>query len=136
MVTKEVLETYTTGQDEVVDELLVLLRKLAAQTARESAEYKAMEIADRSRQTCEPLLLEAPDAAMQDDEMDEWVDPELFNRHFVEELARLEPENGMPSDLTLLSATASMSVFEHDIIDSEFAETAVPMVTEQPSDTF
>ena len=50
LVTKEVIATYTSGRSEVVDELLVLLRKLSAETARESAKAKAMEIAARHQE--------------------------------------------------------------------------------------
>jgi|GEM_PF-1348031 len=47
MVTREVLQTYVTQNDVIVDELLVLLRKLAAETARECAKYKANVISSR-----------------------------------------------------------------------------------------
>lgn len=48
LVTREVLQTYVMQNDQVVDELLVLLRKLAAETARECAIYKATEISNRA----------------------------------------------------------------------------------------
>jgi len=51
LVTREVLQTYIAQGDAVVDELLVLLRKLAAETARESAKHKANEISSRSVET-------------------------------------------------------------------------------------
>jgi len=49
MVAREVLQTYMAQSDDVVDELLVLLRKLAAETARECAKYKASEISSRAK---------------------------------------------------------------------------------------
>ena len=48
LVTREVLETYTGRKDEVVDDLILLLRKLSAETARESSKIKAAEIASRA----------------------------------------------------------------------------------------
>jgi len=53
-VTREILQFYTGSQNEVVDELLILLRKLAVETARESARLKAVEMVGRSRNV--PLL--------------------------------------------------------------------------------
>lgn len=48
IVTRDVLNAYCGEPDEIVDELLVLLRKLSAEAARESAKSKAMEIAKRA----------------------------------------------------------------------------------------
>jgi len=48
LVTREVLESYTGQKDHVVDDLILLLRKLSAETARESSKFKAIEIASRS----------------------------------------------------------------------------------------
>lgn len=48
LVIREVLETYSGHKDIVVDELIVLLRKLSAEMARESSRAKAVEIASRS----------------------------------------------------------------------------------------
>ena len=53
IVTREVLEAYAGSSDQLADELLVLLRKLSAETARESSKAKAMEIS--TRQTEENL---------------------------------------------------------------------------------
>ena len=48
LVTREVLESYTGQKDHVVDDLILLLRKLSAETARESSRIKAAEIASRA----------------------------------------------------------------------------------------
>jgi uncharacterized protein (DUF2336 family) len=48
LVTREVLETYSGQKDDVVDELILLLRKLSAEAARESSKFKATELANRS----------------------------------------------------------------------------------------
>lgn len=58
LVTREVLQTYVTENDAVVDELLVLLRKLAAETARECAKYKASVMTNRNNAT--PVEKPAP----------------------------------------------------------------------------
>ncbi len=50
LVTREVLQSYNGKQDAVMDDILILLRKLAAETARESARSRATEIVNRSRQ--------------------------------------------------------------------------------------
>lgn len=47
IVTREVLEAYAGKSDHLADELLVLLRKLSAETARESSKAKASEISNR-----------------------------------------------------------------------------------------
>jgi len=70
IVTREVLEHYASGSDKVVDDLLVLLRRLAAETARENSRAKAEEIATRKQvaemeateqvETLEVLEEEAP----------------------------------------------------------------------------
>lgn len=48
LVTREVLEKYSGRKDDVVDDLILLLRKLSADAARESSKIKAAEIASRS----------------------------------------------------------------------------------------
>ncbi len=48
LVTREVLDKYSGRKDEIVDDLILLLRKLSAEAARESAKIKAAEIANRS----------------------------------------------------------------------------------------
>lgn len=48
LVTREVLEKYAGRKDQVVDDLILLLRKLSAEAARESSKIKAAEIASRS----------------------------------------------------------------------------------------
>jgi len=50
LVTREVLDTYTGLKDQVVDDLILLLRKLSAEAARESAKVKAAEIARRAEE--------------------------------------------------------------------------------------
>lgn len=47
LVTREVLENYHGQKDVVVDELVLQLRKLSAEMARESSRVKAIEIANR-----------------------------------------------------------------------------------------
>ena len=59
LVTKEVLETYAGNSDGMIDDLLVLLRKLSAETARESSRAKAIEISEREKQPA--VALPAPD---------------------------------------------------------------------------
>lgn len=58
-VTREVLDTYTGKKDEVVDELILLLRKLSVETARESAKLKAAEIAQRSMLEQQQIQIQA-----------------------------------------------------------------------------
>lgn len=48
LVTREVLEKYSGRKDQVIDDLILLLRKLSAEAARESSKSKAAEIASRS----------------------------------------------------------------------------------------
>ncbi|MEM9279645.1 MAG: DUF2336 domain-containing protein [Pseudomonadota bacterium] len=55
IVTREVLEAYAGKSDSLVDELLVLLRKLSAETARESSRAKAQEITERKIETVQRL---------------------------------------------------------------------------------
>ncbi len=113
LVTREVLDTYSSGSDEIVDELLVLLRKLASQTARESAEFKAIEIAGRSKQPAKTLLLEAPEQIAEDvsdgDVVCDIFDEELFNIHFTDELARIDNLEMQPADLMALTGAGNSS---------------------------
>ncbi len=74
LVTKEVIASYTSGKSEVVDDLLVLLRKLSAETARESAKSKAMEIAARNQ-----LMEQQVAAAIDDAQLLEEVAPVTLN---------------------------------------------------------
>ena len=55
VVTRETLSAYLSGNEGVVDELLVLLRKLVAETARESSKAKAQEITERKADLAQPL---------------------------------------------------------------------------------
>lgn len=57
LVTREVLEKYATISNPVVDDLLVLLRKLAAETARESAKAKVFEMQEKSSQRALPAAV-------------------------------------------------------------------------------
>ncbi len=77
LVTKEVIASYTSGKSEVVDELLVLLRKLSAETARESAKSKAMEIAARNQAIEEEVATAIEEA--------ELLEPEMLVADSVEE---------------------------------------------------
>ncbi|MGI9353367.1 MAG: DUF2336 domain-containing protein [Rhizobiaceae bacterium] len=63
LVTKEVLESYAGTSDGMIDDLLVLLRKLSAETARESSRAKAIEISSREKQAVAalPILDETED---------------------------------------------------------------------------
>ena len=70
LVTKEVLETYAGNKDHVVDELLVLLRKLSAEAARESAKSKADEISNRSKLRQQQLLLSSETVGEKVDDTD------------------------------------------------------------------
>ena len=60
-VSRKVLDTYQPAGDPQVDELLVLLRKIAAETARDTARAHATQIAIEERQR-EQMLLTAPPA--------------------------------------------------------------------------
>ncbi len=64
LVTKQVLSACSAGENRVVDDLIVLLRKLSAEAARESAKSKAMEIANREAlvENIQPQLLETDSA--------------------------------------------------------------------------
>ncbi len=68
LVTREVLQSYCGNQDAVMDELLVLLRKLAAETARESARYKASEMIARRAQVVQ-LELDRSAPELSEEEM-------------------------------------------------------------------
>lgn len=70
LITREVLETYSGSKDEVVDGLILLLRKLSAETARESSKIKAAEIAKRS-------ALEVSEVQIQSD-VEEAIELEQF----------------------------------------------------------
>lgn len=84
LVTKEVLASCSIGQGDVVDELLVLLRKLSAEAARESAKSKAVEIANR--EVADEVL--ETEAIAIDDVSEGEVPLELIEEEFQETLDR------------------------------------------------
>jgi len=57
LVTREVLEAYSDNTNEIVDELMVLLRKLSSETAYASARTKAIEISKRAPDLVEKLTI-------------------------------------------------------------------------------
>jgi len=66
LVTREVLDTYTGLKDHVVDDLILLLRKLSAEAARESAKAKAAEIARRAADAEAIIAIEEKAVALED----------------------------------------------------------------------
>ena len=68
LVTKEVLETYGAGSNPAVDDLLVLLRKLGAETARQSARARVSEMKEK---TTSPPLVALPQPESDVFELDE-----------------------------------------------------------------
>ena len=111
IVTREVLQTYMGQQDEVVDELLVLLRKLSADTARQSAKAKSVEIVNRSS-----LALSAPDTE------EIAIDPEgldIFAESFAEELevdsdVLIAGEETVPLESECIVPSEALAIYEAD----------------------
>lgn len=104
-VSRTVLDTYKPAGDPQVDELLVLLRKIAAETARDTARAQATQIAIEQRQR-EQALLTAPEVEEvrlpTPEELFPVVDlPEdiitEFAIHFAEEI--VDWEAGLESEL-------------------------------------
>ena len=89
IVTREVLRNYTDGQDKVVDELLVILRRLGAETARDSARAKAKEIIERPKGV---LMLDAPAANPENLPQPDTTELELDEDYVAEFAANLELE--------------------------------------------
>ena len=128
LVTREVLQSYTGEQDAVMDELLILLRKLAAETARESARSKAAEIVNRSR-----AVTPAPEE-VEDAEIVELSEADLacFSKNLEEELNslgeefELDIEVKIPADqveaqcrIETNVTTVDFEVVPHDVHDAE-----------------
>ncbi|MEZ5872713.1 MAG: DUF2336 domain-containing protein [Nitratireductor sp.] len=89
LVTREVLKTYHPDSDGQVDALLVLLRRLAAEAARENARAEVSRITREARER-EMILLAAP----QQEAVIE-IAPEIladFALHFADEIVGLEEE--------------------------------------------
>ena len=55
LVTRAVLSAYETGKDPIVDELMVLLRRISSEAAHENAKSQVMEISQRSPEVVEQL---------------------------------------------------------------------------------
>jgi uncharacterized protein (DUF2336 family) len=110
LVTREVLSNYTIGESPIMDDLLVLLRKLAAEAARESAIYKAEEIASRSaeEEVIEAELLEHENEEMQDyPRLPDLSEDEQFKELLLVELSAPEIESvGDLEDMKLVDVTA------------------------------
>ena len=85
LVTREVLDTYTGQKDHVVEELILLLRKLSAETARESSKIKAAELASRaSMQVAEVEIQSDVEEAVAIEEIE--IDTESLVAEFAAEL--------------------------------------------------
>lgn len=68
IVTREVLEAYSANPESVSHELVVLLRRLAAETARENSRAKAEEIAQRGKQEPAAIASEVEEAEILSEE--------------------------------------------------------------------
>lgn len=93
LVTEEVLSSYKPSGDAQVDSLYALLRKIAAETARDSAKAVAARIADEARER-DRILLESPKAVSPEEQFPIIDMPDAvishFALHFAEELVDLE----------------------------------------------
>jgi hypothetical protein len=95
LVTRELLATYHPGSGGEVDDLLVLLRKLSAEAARENARSEARRIASEAHERTQ-MLLQAPKAISPEEAypvID--IDEEAliaFAGHFAEEIVDMEEE--------------------------------------------
>ena len=123
LVTREVLETYSGQKDEVVGELLVLLRKLSAETARASAKSKASEIAQRAASIAEAEEeFETEEITEVDLDAIEFDTEELvaeFTRGVAVDAEVVEVE---PQDAVTKISSGEIFGFtetEHDVIDVE-----------------
>ncbi|MGI9402208.1 MAG: DUF2336 domain-containing protein [Rhizobiaceae bacterium] len=105
-VSRTVLDTYKPAGDPQVDELLVLLRKIAAETARDTARAQANQIALEQRQR-EQALLMAPEEKVEVVPTPEELYPVIelpeqiiaeFAVHFAEEI--VEWEAGLEEELS------------------------------------
>ena len=92
LVTREILSSYTKGKSEVVDGLLVLLRKLAAEAARESAKHKASEISARKAELDLVPVEKAEKMLPLEGQVEPIIDLEQFSENLQLELAQIEPE--------------------------------------------
>ena len=117
LVTREVLQSYSGKQDAVLDELLVLLRKLAAETARESARQKAVEMT-----TANSRLLSGTDMQREPELTPD--DMALFAENLRIELEKAGPELlGDPDAETIEEISAdSIGLLEEPELDHETPE--------------
>ncbi|WP_075996132.1 DUF2336 domain-containing protein [Salaquimonas pukyongi] len=86
-VTREVLAGYEGRRDAVVDELLILLRRICTDFARESARSKVSELALRHEQA---MALPQPEEAVEELEPEQLME---FAENLAEELAELALED-------------------------------------------
>lgn len=114
LVTREVLKTYHPDSDGQVDALLVLLRRLAAEAARENARSEVTRITREARER-EMILLAQPEqeAAIE-------IDPETladFALHFADEIVELEEQLFGEADdgFDLLEGSIDAERLEHEI---------------------
>lgn len=119
IVTREVLEAYSGNSDAVMDELLVLLRRLSAETARESSKAKAQELSKRQAENVEQLsAVESDDeiqvqyeVSVQSDDV-EISAPEPI---LLDELTDFEIASFVPADLASFKEMNAMNL--NDAID-------------------
>ena len=120
LVTREVLKTYHPDSDGQVDALLVLLRRLAAEAARENARAEVVRITREARER-EMVLLAAP----QEERAIE-IDPETladFALHFADEIIGLEEELlGVDADLNELDAAIWEGSIDAERFEQEIGE--------------
>lgn len=129
LVTRQVLAAYDGGADRRLDPLLVLLRRFAADAARDHARREAVELAEARRQ---PAPEEAPDAqapneahaaeAPAAEELPQAV-VTAFAYFFADEIAELEEELA-GSDGEVAAASVTGAGIEAGI--GEFEPIAVP----------
>lgn len=135
LVTREVLDSYTGQKDHVVEELILLLRKLSAETARESSKIKAAEIASRdSMQVAEVQIQSDVEEAVAIEEIP--VTEEILTAECEAELeSNLEliipAINHMPAKISIHSADVygfvDAQVIQDDYIDVSEAIMNVPI---------
>ncbi len=123
LVTREVLETYTGQKNSTVDELIVLLRRLSAEAARDSAKSKAMEIAGRNAPEVEEVNIDISEQDLIPDGFD--IEPFAIEIELVEvasSILRVMEEVEQPNEMlpgrTIADCTADI-VSSEAIVDDE-----------------
>ena len=120
LVTREVLDTYTGQKDHVVEELILLLRKLSAETARESSKIKAAELASRAAmQVAEVEIQNDVEEAVAIEEIQ--IDTESLVAEFAAELEN-NLEEIIPAEEPIAVKTNIHSADVYGFVDAEIIQ--------------